>query len=84
VFGKGSFHWSARRKEKAGDALKSVEVNGNQIPGEVSAAIAMTIKQLFETTHDLEATVLTIERIKRAYSPWSSKIYGLRQIPNRR
>ncbi len=84
MFGKGSFHLSARRKEKAAGAVKSAEVNSNQIPGEVSAAIAMTLKQLFENTHDVEPTVLTIERIKRAYSPWSSKIYGLRQIPNRR
>ena len=31
--------------------------------------------------HDVEDTVLTITRVKRSYSPWSSKIYTLRETP---
>ena len=30
-----------------------------------------------ETIHDEESNVLTIERIQRRYSPWSSKIYSM-------
>ncbi|MDD4418111.1 MAG: lamin tail domain-containing protein, partial [Bacteroides graminisolvens] len=30
---------------------------------------------------DIEDTILTINRVKRNYSPWSSKIYTLRQTP---
>ena len=35
-------------------------------------------------THDSENTILTINKVKRAYSPWSSKIYSLREVPNRK
>lgn len=48
--------------------------------GEAIAAIAMAIHEHFNA-HDTESTVLTINKVKRAYSPWSSKIYGLRIVP---
>ena len=32
--------------------------------------------------HDRENTVLTINKVKRAYSPWNSKIYNMRHLPN--
>ena len=31
--------------------------------------------------HDKEDAVLTINKVSKTYSPWSSKIYGLRQFP---
>ena len=34
--------------------------------------------------HDRESEVLTILSIKRAYSPWNSKIHGLTQMPDRK
>ena len=51
------------------------------ITGEVNAAIAMAIHLYFAEIHDHENTVLTINKVSRTYSPWSSKIYGLRQNP---
>ena len=33
--------------------------------------------------HDRENTILTINKVRRAYSPWSSKIYNLRELPRR-
>lgn len=48
--------------------------------GEEIAAIAMALHDHFDA-HDRESTVLTINKVKRAYSPWSSKIYNLRQVP---
>lgn len=51
------------------------------ITGEVNAAIAMAIHLYFAEIHDNENTVLTINKVSRTYSPWSSKIYGLRQYP---
>jgi hypothetical protein len=53
-----------------------------KIPDEVNAAIAMTLLELDNEVHDVENTVLTISRTQRPYSPWSSKIYGLNQVPN--
>ncbi len=48
-----------------------------QISGEVTAAIAMAI-YLSRDLHDEESDVLTIKRVSRTYSPWNSKIYGMR------
>ncbi|MCC8113643.1 MAG: OadG family protein [Bacteroidales bacterium] len=49
--------------------------------GEEIAAICMALYEHLNA-HDQEDTVLTINKVKRAYSPWSSKIYGLRQLPH--
>ncbi|MFH1120861.1 MAG: OadG family transporter subunit [Bacteroidota bacterium] len=52
-----------------------------EITGEVNAAIAMAIHLYMHQLHDHEETVLTIKKVARTYSPWSSKIYGLRNMP---
>lgn len=51
--------------------------------GEVFAAIAMALHEYQDNVHDIEDTILTINKVKRNYSPWSSKIYTLRQTPQR-
>lgn len=52
------------------------------VSGEVNAAIAMTLYLYASELHDAENTILTINKVSRTYSPWSSKIYGLRKFPN--
>ena len=47
------------------------------ISGEVTAAISMAIF-LSRELHDKESDVLTIKRISKVYSPWNSRIYGMR------
>ena len=54
------------------------------ISPEEGAAIATTLKIYKGTLHDRESEVLTILNIKRAYSPWNSKIHGLTQLPDRK
>lgn len=49
------------------------------IPGEVAAAISMAL-YISCQLHDEESNVLTIKKVSRIYSPWSSKIYGLRNL----
>ena len=49
--------------------------------GEAIAAIAMALHEHLDA-HDRENTVLTINKVKRAYSPWNSKIYNMRHLPN--
>jgi len=53
------------------------------ISGEVSAAISTALYLYFEEKHDLESTVITMKRVQKTYSPWSSKLYGLQQNPKR-
>jgi hypothetical protein len=47
--------------------------------GAVFAAIATALYEVTEDVHDVESTVITIQKVTRRYSPWSSKIYGLRE-----
>jgi uncharacterized protein (DUF58 family) len=46
------------------------------IPGEVNAAISMAL-YLTLNEHDEESRRLTIRRIQRSYTPWSSRIYNV-------
>lgn len=46
--------------------------------GEINAAIALSLYFYKTELHDKEDTILTIKKVARTYSPWSSKIYGLR------
>ena len=41
------------------------------------AAIAMAM-HLYFNAHDEEPHIITIEEVERRYSPWSSKIYNMR------
>ncbi len=52
-----------------------------EIPGEVGAAIALALNLYISQYHDHEEAVLTIKKVARTYSPWSSKIYGLNRPP---
>ncbi len=66
-----------RRLKKKGKLAPNENLDTNQISGQETAAIAMTLHLYFDELHDEESGVITIKRIKRRYSPWSSKIYGL-------
>ncbi|MCX6165130.1 MAG: hypothetical protein NTU73_09800, partial [Ignavibacteriae bacterium] len=48
---------------------------------DLSAIIAATIHLYLQEVHDFQNYSLTIKRIDKIYSPWSSKIYGLRKLP---
>lgn len=52
----------------------------NTEPGEVSAAVAMALYLHFGEMHDVESGVVTIKRISKLYSPWSSKLYHMRNL----
>tara|TARA_Y100001935_G_C17249274_1_gene480091 strand:- start:319 stop:690 length:372 start_codon:yes stop_codon:yes gene_type:complete len=49
------------------------------VTGEETAAVAMAL-YLMTDVHDEESGVITIKRDSKTYSPWSSKIYGLRRF----
>ena len=67
-----------RTTVQQGDLIVSCK-GKKPISGEVIAAIALAIHQNKEQYHDLEQTILTLNRITRPYSPWSSKIHVLRK-----
>ncbi len=71
----------SKRNAKKGTSGETV-VPG-EVSGEVFAAIATALYEFSEDAHDMENTVLTIRKVARNYSPWSSKIYGLRELPKK-
>ncbi len=48
------------------------------VSGEVNAAIAMALYLHLNDLHDTESNVITIKKASKNYSPWSSKIYSMR------
>ncbi|MBD5266964.1 MAG: lamin tail domain-containing protein [Bacteroides sp.] len=76
---------SSRNKMRSqGVDIKTVakEERPDHDSGEEIAAIVMALNEHLNA-HDLESTILTINKVRKSYSPWSSKIYGLREIPRR-
>lgn len=51
------------------------------VKGEINAAIAMALYLYSNELHDQENPVITMIKVSKTYSPWSSKIYGLRKSP---
>ena len=72
-----------QRKKLIEKGHRAADADDLSISGEVSAAISTALFLHFQEKHDLENTVLTIKRVQRSYSPWSSKLYGLREYPKR-
>ena len=75
-----------RAGKKRSAAVSGTDVKESQygeVPGEVYAAIAtaMHLYQEDDENHDEESFVVTLHHTDRTYSPWSSKIYTLRQTP---
>ena len=87
IVGKASVSLSKRNAMKAKgitDKQEAKEKKLGEAPGEIFAAIAMAMYEMQSDVHDVEDTVLTITRVKRSYSPWSSKIYTLRETPQKK
>ncbi len=68
---------SLGRKPKGAD-YASYEDDYN-IEGNVTAAIGLALHLYFNELHDEESDIVTIKKIRKAYSPWSSKIYEVTQ-----
>ncbi len=55
--------------------IKGVDTVNDDIKVVIGLALALSSE-----VHDTEADEITITRIERRYSPWSSKIYGLNNL----
>ena len=67
----------AARKKKEAEVTESVESKEGFLTGEEVAAISMALHLFVNELHDEENRILTIKKISRRYSPWSSKIYSV-------
>jgi hypothetical protein len=78
----GKFITGESKKEvKLPLQLESPAILKSDVPGEINAAIAMALYMYSNELHDQENPVITMIKVSRTYSPWSSKIYGLRKSP---
>ena len=75
---------NAMKAHNITDKQEAKEKGLGEAPGEVIAAITMALHEAQGADHDVEETILTISRVKRSYSPWSSKIYTLRETPHKK
>jgi Na+-transporting methylmalonyl-CoA/oxaloacetate decarboxylase gamma subunit len=85
--GKAAIRAGRNKATKAGlSPVVAAAVVSEAVPGEIYAAVATAIHLYMQEddVHDLENTILTIHKVTRAYSPWSSKIYGLREVPRKK
>lgn len=75
----------ARIEQRKKQKLKSPDKPylDQEMPADISAAIAMALHLYLSELHDVEDPRMTIKRVSRHYSPWSSKIYNVRNQFNR-
>ncbi|NQU52578.1 MAG: OadG family protein [Bacteroidetes bacterium] len=67
-------------KKRNKKSSKQDESTGEEyLEGNATAAISLALHLYFNELHDEESNIVTIKRIKKAYSPWSSKIYSVNQ-----
>jgi Na+-transporting methylmalonyl-CoA/oxaloacetate decarboxylase gamma subunit len=78
------FHERRNQKSSEGGAVKGIKKPVSSQVEEEMAAIGLALKMYQEEQHVHEATVLTINRASRVYSPWSSKIHGIPAVPNKK
>lgn len=85
IFGKISSAFLAHKKKQTAKALRKEpgddKADSSPDSGEVIAAISAALAQHFATDHDMQDTILTIRKLRKAYSPWNSKIYNMRHEP---
>ncbi len=65
-----------KRRKQNGSLSEPVNIPQS---GEVTAAISFALYLYLNEQHDTESGIMTIKEVSRKYSPWSSKIYGVRQ-----
>ncbi len=71
-----------KKNEVKNEAPKTSTAAGWKVDDDLAVVIGLALS-LSQEVHDTEADEVTITRVERRYSPWSSKIYGLNGL-NRR
>ena len=57
------------------------ETKDNEIMAAIAFALQLSKKESSKELHDVEYNVITMEKIERSYSPWSSKIHVMTKNP---
>ena len=63
------------------EMVSKTTTHSGDLHEETAAAIALAIHMYKTDLHDQESFTITLKKVSKIYSPWSSKIYTLRQNP---
>ncbi len=74
------FRYDLKKKGEVVDLEKKTA----DIDIETNTAISMALFLFLSEMHDEESNVITIKRLSRRYSPWSSKIYSVMNHPGKK
>jgi Na+-transporting methylmalonyl-CoA/oxaloacetate decarboxylase gamma subunit len=66
----------SRKLRKKGKAKTEIQ-SELSLTGDENAAICTALYLYFTELHDEEKYAMTIHKVSKTYSPWSSKIYGV-------
>ncbi|MCR5424958.1 MAG: OadG family protein [Bacteroidales bacterium] len=89
-YGKAIMKIQDRKARKDAAAVASQKGSTMTVPaspdtaGEVYAAIATAIYLYNEEMHDEENTIITIQKVERAWTPWNAKFYNMNHYFNRK
>lgn len=78
--GYGAAIMKVQNRKAAKNAVAQGAANvpsSKDVSGEVYAAIAAAIYAYDEDMHDEEDTVITIQKVERAWTPWNAKFYNM-------
>ena len=82
-YGKTIMKVQDRKSKKAvakGEAVAATK--SKDVAGEVYAAIAAAIYAYDADLHDEEETIITIQKVERAWTPWNAKFYNMNHYFN--
>lgn len=81
----GKYNIKKSRERSAAANTMTGKPQVANVSAEIYAAIATAIHAYNNDNeaHDIENTILTISKVTKNYSPWSSKIYTLRETPRK-
>lgn len=72
------------KMRKTKNESKPVEqIPAPSLSADENAAICTALYLFFTEMHDEEKYVMTVKKVSRTYSPWSSKIYGVMNFSKR-
>ncbi|NPA36061.1 MAG: OadG family protein [Chlorobi bacterium] len=74
--------WSTKRALRKKSKYSNREIKDEELilSGEINAAIALALYLYFNEIHDEESNIITIKEVRRRYSPWNSKLYGMNNV----
>lgn len=67
----------ASKEQKNSNATTLPTPSASETSGEIYAAIAAAIFLYDDELHDEEDTVITIQKVERAWTPWNAKYYNM-------